>query len=1114
MPICVALNHVTTYNYDRPISLGPQTVRLRPAPHCRTPVTGYSLRVTPEDHYLNWQQDPYGNYHARLIFREKTEQLSVEVDLVAEMTVINPFEFFVAEAAEKFPFQYEPELVKDLQPFLERDSDTKYLPKYVESLDLSPRKTIDLLVDINQRLQHDISYLIRMQPGVQSCEETLKKRSGSCRDSAWLLVQICRHLGLASRFVSGYLIQLAPDVKSLDGPSGPTEDFTDLHAWTEVYLPGAGWVGLDPTSGLFCGEGHLPLACTPHPQTAAPISGAVDECEVEFDFAMSLTRVREDPRVTKPYDEQTWQQIDQVGQLVDECLQEDDVRLTMGGEPTFVSIDDMEGPEWTTDAVGPDKQQKSIDLIYRLRDRFAPAGLLHFGQGKWYPGESLPRWAYTCMWRTDGEPIWTNHELLADLRTPQVSDAQQAEHFVHELAQRLEVDDQHIRPAIEDVYHILQQERTLPVDVDPSQCELDDPEERQRLAGILERGVTTPTGYVMPLTRAWWQAEASWTSGPWPLRTDRILLIPGDSPLGLRLPFDSLPAAGAGERGNIYSVDTFAGRGPLPGYTEIRHAAQQSIGTVPEVSLAHQYRDGRDHPDEDESSKRHSSMESKSVVATALCVEPRAGRLHVFVPPVGSLEDYLDLIARIEQTAEAQGVPVVIEGYLPPPDHRLQQVKVTPDPGVIEVNVQPAANWKDLTEITTGVYEDARQCRLGTEKFQNDGRHAGTGGGNHIVLGGPSPADSPLLRRPDLLKSLLAYWNNHPSLSYLFSGLFVGPTSQAPRVDEGRGDNLYELQMAMKQISSPCTDAPPWLVDRLFRNLLVDLTGNTHRAEFCIDKLYSPDSATGRLGLLEFRGFEMPPHARMSLAQQLLVRALVSRFWRQPYTQRLIDWGNTLYDRFMLPCYLAEDFRDVIEELNEAGYPVENSWYDTHFEFRFPLVGEADIAGLHLELRQAIEPWHVLGEEPGGGGTTRFVDASLERLQVKVSGLASDRFAVTVGGRMLPLKPTGIQDVKAAGVRFRAWQPPRCLQPTIGVHAPLVFDVVDLWNSRSLGGVTYYVEHPGGVNSSSLPVNALEAESRRAARFMKLGHTPGRIEVTQESPNPLFTHTLDLRTTR
>ncbi len=863
MPIRVALNHVTTYGYDRLTSLGSQIIRLRPAPHCRTPIPAYSLTVEPSDHFLNWQQDPHGNYLARLNFRKPTRELRVEVDLIADMTVINPFEFFSDEYAEQFPFQYEPSLATDLKPFLECDEVGPQLRVFLSALDRTPRKTVDWLVEINRQLEERIDYMIRMEPGVQSCEQTLTSRSGSCRDSAWLLVQICRNLGLAARFVSGYLIQLTPDVKSLDGPSGAETDFTDLHAWAEVFLPGAGWVGLDPTSGLLCGEGHIPLACTPNPQTAAPISGAHSVCEVTFDFSMSLRCVHEDPRVTKPFGEPTWKRIVELGHEVDRRLSADDVRLTMGGEPTFVSIDDMEGAEWTSDAVGPHKQRLSIELIHRLRDRFAPHGLLHFGEGKWYPGESLPRWAYTCLWRTDGEPVWTNPDLLADLRCTYDHDIDRAGQFIHELATQLEVDPAHIRPAYEDVYDVLEQERKLPIDIDLRQTDFNDEEERRRLACILERGVATPVGHVLPLTRAWWQANARWMSSDWPIRTERLFLIPGDSPLGLRLPVESLPVAGADTRGLVYTVDPFAGRPTLPAYIDFRRAAQQASDARQQaVTIEHQSRDRASDRDADQTQRTASA---EVIVATALCVEPRQGRLNVFIPPLGSLEDYLDLVARIELTAESLATPVVIEGYLPPPDHRIQQVKVTPDPGVIEVNVQPAENWQRLTEITEGLYEDARHCRLGTERFQNDGRHTGTGGGNHIVLGGPSPGDSPLLRRPDLIKSLLAYWNNHPSLSYLFSGLFVGPTSQAPRVDEGRLDNLYELELAFEQVPVTGEPVPPWLVDRLFRNLLVDLTGNTHRAEFCIDKLYSPDTASGRLGLLELRGFEMPPHARMSL---------------------------------------------------------------------------------------------------------------------------------------------------------------------------------------------------------------------------------------------------------
>ena len=1144
MAIHVALNHRTSYRYDRPIALGPQIVRLRPAPHCRTRILSYSLRVTPEKHFINWQQDPQSNFLARLVFLETTRQLLIEVDLVAEMAVYNPFDFFLEPGVERFPFEYNPELDHELEPFRRRGKPTPRFEHYVESLRgefLSQAqagstasgngegglRTIDFLVELNRKVWRDIRYIIRLEPGVQSPEETLEKRSGSCRDSAWLLCQALRALGLSARFVSGYLIQLTPDVKSLDGPSGTDRDFSDLHAWCEVYLPGGGWIGLDPTSGLLAGEGHIPLAATPDPQSAAPITGLVEECESEFSFDMKVNRVHESPRVTKPYTEEQWQEIEALGLEVDGELCRNDCRLTMGGEPTFVSIDDMDGAEWNMVALGPSKRGLADQLLKRLKRRFSTGALLHYGQGKWYPGESLPRWAFGCYWRKDGEPIWVNEELFADETRNYGFEEKRAEEFVYALAARLACGGKWIMPAFEDTWYYLWKERRLPTNVDPFKSNLNNEEDRARLAKVFEQGLEKAIGYVLPLERRQGPEGPCWLSGPWFLRPERCYLLPGDSPIGFRLPLDSLPHVAENDYPYLHEQEPLEARAPLPRRPEkdlqkyfpaewIAAAGQRTAGLRPGGGARRQGLREQRLPLQElapELFRAPARGESADwIVRTAICVEARHGRLHLFMPPVRTLEDYLSVTEAVEDTAELLDTPVIIEGYTPPFDPRLNVLKITPDPGVIEVNIHPAQSWPEMVSHTEILYEEARQSRLGTEKFMVDGRHSGTGGGNHIIIGGATPADSPLLRRPDLLRSLLAYWQNHPALSFLFSSMFIGPTSQSPRVDEARNDSLYELDLAFRQLPAP-PNCPPWLVDRLFRNLLIDATGNTHRAEFCIDKLYPPESSSSRLGLLEMRAFEMPPHARMSLAQQLLLRTLIARFWKEPYSQRLVHWGTDIHDRWMLPHFVWNDLKDVVDDLQGRGYPMKLEWFAPHFEFRFPLIGDLDSASIQLEIRQALEPWHVLGEEPGPGGAVRYVDSSVERLQVKARGLVDTRHVVVVGGRTVPLHPTGTNGEYVAGVRYRAWQPPSCLHPTIGAHTPLAFDIVDAWNERSLGGCTYHPAHPGGRNYTTFPVNAYEAESRRLARFFRHVHTPGQLKPEPVEPNPRFPFTLDLRRT-
>ena len=1081
------IQHRSYYGYDEPTNIGPHTLRLHPASHAKANVETYTLACEQADR-IQWTRDPYGNQVAQVTFEPgKTfDGYAIDVELTVEIRPVNPFDFFIDERVEEFDgFEYPEEYLRELRPFMAMDAPAMETgSKFKELLAQVPRegRTVDVVVEANRLVNQAVDYVIREEPGVWTPEETLDNGRGSCRDSGLLLVGILRELGFAARFVSGYLIQVKDEGMLPDLPKGLDHDVVDLHAWAECYLPGAGWVGLDATSGLLCSEGHVPLASAATPALAAPLYGSVRAAD-KVEFSMKVARLGHEASPTNPYSDEEWAGLKAAGKAVDDKLAAAGITVTMGGEPTFNAREDVDMPEWNGDALGPSKWTHGLQLVDELRDRLFPGGLVQHRMGKWYPGESMPRWALDTYGRKDGERIWADVDDAG--WTASLSDA---ERFAKAFALRLGVGDKLVT-AFEDPWHFLHEEAKVPTDQDPLVADLDDPEERRRLARVLNRGLRTPAGFVLPLVR---QGQ-TWFSDTWEFRRGHLFLVPGESPLGLRLPLQSL-------LGTPWPI------------------------VVPEEAYEPDPR-SKDPLDEDE--EVHQAFipvapagNANYGVHTALCVEFR-GHLHdgrpelfVFLPPTETQQDWLDLVAMVDEIRQQLQVPVILEGYPPPRGNLLRRMSVTPDPGVLEVNIYPTSTSHEYVELMEEVYDAALHSGLHTEKYMLDGRQQGSGGGHHLTLGGTTPLRSLFVQRPDVLASLVTFIQHHPSLSYLFTGLFVGPTSQAPRVDEGRHEALYELEIALKRAFETHTNgetAPPWLGDLLFRHLLVDLTGNTHRAELSIDKLFDHQTPHGRQGIVEFRAFEMPPHPRMAMAQMLLVRALTAAFVERPYGQPLVRWGTRLHDQFLLPYYLWQDFEDVLGFLADAGIEMDSAVFKPFLDFRCPLVGHLDTRAVRLEVRNAIEPWNVLGEEQTTQGTARFVDSSLERVEIRTEGLVPERHAIVVNGRLLPLRETDTQGQYVAGVRFRAWAPPHSLHAHLGIHHPVHFDVYDRWADRSLGACAYHVWHPEGQGFVAPPLTRFEAAARRSQRFTRGGHTPFPVDPALGERHGDVPYTLDLR---
>jgi uncharacterized protein (DUF2126 family)/transglutaminase-like putative cysteine protease len=1127
----VRIQHRTHYEYGEPVGLGPHLVRLRPADHARADLLSYALHIAPEGE-TRWQTDPWGNRVCRYLLppEERTDHLTITVDASFDIRPLNPFDFFVDDRCEVVPFDYPEGFGDELAPFLQPPEDpSPELLAFVESVPFEDRRIVDYLVDLNQRVAQEVAYIIREEPGIQTATETLRIGRGSCRDSARLLTEALRIRGLAARFVSGYLVQLEDEGIIPDQAKGIDHDVVDLHAWCEVYVPGAGWVGLDGTSGLLCGEGHIPLAATVEPQLAAPLLGthtATDE-PTRFSFEMDIERLGHEPRPRRPYEDATWEAMKEAGRSVDAALSGAGLTLTLGGEPTWTSREHPREPEWNTEALGPSKWWQGLRLAEQLRRRMGTGTLAMHRFGKQYPGESLPRWIMHLLWRHDGVPVWRDPELLDfahDGRAHPGGPATPAlaSRFGLTLARRLGVAPEHLRPGYEDAWVMIMREMNLPPDVDPLEADLDDPEERRQLARALGQGLRTVVGYALPIM-PWGQG---WVSSAWSFKRRHMFLVAGDSPMGLRLPLDRL----GGVPVDTVAVDTtvveqpIAFRPPpLPVPHPDRDTWQAMTAAERSAYLADLERDGggdAPEPEPEEGAGEGvtpspypavSGVDPFGGVRTAICFEPRDGVLHVFLPPMPDSEAFLRLVTAVEDTASELQQRVRIEGYAPPRDPRIGACVVSPDPGVLEVNIPPVRGVDGYVELMEKLHDAANHSGLTMEKYQLDGRETGSGGGNHITLGGPTVVESPFITRPDLLAGVLRYVQHHPSLSYLFTGLFVGPTSQAPRIDEARHESILELELALRQLDDITAPPPPWFTDRLLRNLLVDLTGNTHRSEISMDKLYAPGALHGRQGILEFRAFEMPPHHRMAVAQALFARALVARVAAEPYRGDLVRWGTELHDKFLLPHFLWNDFRFVLEDFRRVGLPLEDAFYEPFLEHRFPVAGVLEIDELRLEVRAAADPWPVLGEELTGATLSRYVDSSMERVQVKVDGLTKGRHAVLVNGIQVPLRSTGTAGQGVAGVRFRAWQPPHCLQPHIGIHHPLRFEIVDRWGKRSLGGCRYHVWHPEGRAYDDPPLTLFEANARRIQRFSRDFHSAYPVTPIEAEPAGEQPYTLDLR---
>ena len=993
MSLAVSVTHRVTRRFAHRVSLATHWLRLRPAPHTRAHVSAYSLRVLTEPHFLNWARDPFENHLARLDLPEPVPDLTVEVALLAELRITDPFDFLVEPHAHEHPFAYEPQLAKELGPYLRIDGAGARLAPWLAGLERGSRYVVDRVGALNVLVHQHLASAAG--DGAIDLEAALARRCGTPRDLAWLLTLSLRALGLAARFTSGYRI-VAADGDSTAGAS--------LHAWSEVYLPGAGWIGLDPSAGLFVTEAYVPLASAPDPLRTEPVVGTRAPCDEERTETIDA-RIISPVAPSWPYSERDWAGIGRVAATVDRDLRAAGVRLALGRELAFVPAGEAWAPEWTTATPGPTRRHVAGAFMAVLRERLAADGVVQESTGQQFAGEPLPRWRLCCVHRLDGAPVWRRGDLLeAPACVGDKPPLATARRFAEALVHRLGLPPNALVTAYEDPLHRLWREAQDTIAA-PSADDLRDPAHRRRLADELSLAAPTiPAGHVLPL--AWDWASDGWRSGAWTFRRGRLYLLPGTSPMGYRLPLESL-------------------------------------------------RTLQEPPADDADCPR-----------TALCVEVRDGRVCVFVPPLRDAEHYLALVAAIEETATALTQPVALEGYGPPADPRLHQIVLEPAPGVLMLSLPLAEGFDGQLAMLRTAYDEATRVGLRAEHVRADGTRAPLGASGALLLGGPTPDESPLGRRPEILRGLVVHWQRHPSLSYFFATRAIGPGGLAPRPDEGRADALYELAIALERI--PAGEYPrPWLPDRLLRHLLASPDGDIRRAELCMDRLFDPATPDGRLGQLALRGWETPPCAEMAALQALLVAAVVALLARNPRVAAFERFGRALHDEFLLPTVLRHDLRTLLHDLDRAGYAFEPGWFAPFLDLLFPLHGRVQAGDIALELRTAHEPWPLLAEEVTPTGTARFVDSANERLEVRATGLTPARHVLVCNGRRVPLRTTGTEGEFVAGVRYKTWSPPATLHPTTRPVGELVFDLIDTRTGRAIAGCRFVPSPPAPVGPTA-----------------------------------------------